>query len=220
MSAITKNDEIFPPNIKNYNSAIQKNSDMGSMQNNNTHLEDDSFTDSFKSKRNNNVSSTATIAQTTKAFATDSKFYGKPLTDTPDFFATFNDNFNKNKTDTSTFDAFGEIDNKVSNIITTTNKPSTSKFESDNFKDEFGRIKNDPFDVFNDMRVNSSSKSFEDSFSESSDTFDRLNNPKEGKIVFESAFDLKNDRFAADYSKGETFAEDLNEILKRSLVDQ
>lgn len=182
-------------------------------------MKENPFPDPFASNTtNNNITSSSTNTNTLNAYSTDSNF-SPTATDASDFFAEFNDNFNKNKNKTAAVDAFGETDNKVS----TTTKPSTSKFKSDNFEDEFARIKIKKdmddfarFDAFNEA----SSKSFEDTFSDSNAAFDKLNKPKRDNTVVGSTFDLKNAKFEADYSKGETFDKDLNEIIKRSLVDQ
>lgn len=187
-------------------------------------MKDNPFDDPFASNtKNNNI-----VSRSTNASTVDNNFYERQTpTDASDFFAEFNDNFNKNKTETAAFDAFGETDNKVFTGKTTTVKPSTSKVKPDHFEDEFGRIKfkndlNDfaRFDAFNEASVNGSSKSFEDTFSDIHSAFDIRNKPKKERTDVGSAFDSKNAKFEADYSKGETFDKDLNEILKRSLVDQ
>lgn len=224
-SVPTSNVVPFQSNVKN---DITASSDLDSLnKNHNDHSIQDPFSDPFASITSNTMNNNNTGCEPiTKNNTGGSSFYGKfspPQTDATDFFATFNDNFNKNKNDAATFDAFGETSNKVLN---TANKPSTSNFDSDNFEDEFAKIKikNDladfaKFDAFDDVGVNGSGKSFENAFTDSSAAFEKISKPK--KMDVANAHDLKNDdRFAADYSKGETFDKDLNEILQRSLVDQ
>lgn len=168
----------------------QKTSDIISLQNNNR---------VFASNTNNTTKNNKASKRSTNTTTADSSFFGNsPTLPTDNFFAEFNDNFNKNKNDTSAFDAFGETDNKVSTGLTTITNPSTSKLKTEKFEDEFAvTVKNDlRFDAFKDA-----SKSLNDTFSDSHAA-------------------MKNAKFEADYSKGETFDSDLNEIIKRSLVDQ
>lgn len=191
-------------------------------------MKDNIFVDPFASNTtNNNMASSSTNAHRPNSYTADSIFYGNSptSTDASDFFAEFNNNFNKNKYETTAFNAFGETNNKVSTDLITTTKPSTSKFKSEHFEDEFARIKikNDlddfaRLDAFS--TVHGISKSSKDTFSDSHAAFDTVNKPKKEKTDAGRTLNLKNPKFEADYSKGDTFEEDLNEILKRSLMDQ
>lgn len=140
-------------------------------------------------------------------------------------------------------DPFGLTNDSNANL-----KPTTASFPADFgdnlFEDEFSKTDSKPvttsdfakFDAFNDnitMSIESQNfANFEDSFSSSvftttskreANTFNVPSpasgaNHKDKNSVAETA--PKATRYAADYSQSESFSKDLDEVLKRSLVDQ
>lgn len=162
-----------------------------------------------------------------------------------DFFDAFNDNVAKQSTNsTSAFDAFG--DNKIINQTTNDTKNHNIFDAFNQFDDEFSKMTITPTSpvlpkVNNVTKQNQSlslktnkeqSKEFNANFA----NFDTNFNTAFGFVPstkvtkkqrnLDAAFPEKSndakalDKFTSDYSKTETFEEDLQEILKRSIVEQ
>lgn len=112
-----------------------------------------------------------------------------------DFFETFNDNFNKNSNSkkSSIVDAFGDVQTAKTNP-----KNFTSTF--DDFDDEFAKMQINP--------VNNNISKFE-------------NVGKNNLLSEKNAVSKVKNKFnAEDFSKNDNFDTDLEEVLKRSLVDK
>lgn len=118
-----------------------------------------------------------------------------------DFFETFNDNFNKNSntTKSSIVDAFG--DDKTTAKINPKNFSSTF----DDFDDEFANLQINPTTT-----------------SVSNNNFSKFDNiGKKNLLSNENAVSKVKNKFnAEDFSKNDNFDTDLEEVLKRSLVDK
>lgn len=138
-----------------------------------------------------------------------------------DFFAAFNDNFNKNAV-TTDLDPFGggtaestasKTTNNGATAATAFNNGNDLFSNDDNFGDEFSKIKIDTnFAKFD---------AFDDAFSSSGGLAATKNHNTIGSTEKKAdAAEKKNFKFESDYSVGETFDKDLHEILQRSLVDQ
>lgn len=160
-----------------------------------------------------------------------------------DFFASFNNNFDRNTPPTlktnntaiaAKFDAFSD------DKITTAGANSENLFIA-NFDDEFDKcsiavpstttttksttMNNNSnrimanFDAFNDNVDNNSGGGKFDAFGMSTIT---KNFPKNSNYKRNEALDVKHtiDRFADDFSKNDTFDNDLEEVLKRSLSEK
>lgn len=153
-----------------------------------------------------------------------------------DFFASFNNNFDRNS-QKSPFSytpqpiaaaAFGDssttsFNGQTSNATKFTN--AENLFNA-NFEDEFAKISVAPPKTTGNITNNNHSKTIEnfgkfdafedgkfDAFSAATaDTNLRKNETVNAKHVA--------DRFAGDYSKTDTFDTDLQDILQRSLIDQ
>lgn len=162
----------------------------------------------------------------------DESDFEKTTTTGTDFFAEFNSHFDKNKNDSTFIDAFG--DNKFpSNATASTTQTNNfnanfSDVFNDNFEDEFTKIK-----ISNNQNDNGKSKSKVVRSEDTSDfaKFDSFEyafggssqNTKSSKPVSNNNLEKagkSTERFAGDYSKGESFDHDLEAILQRSLVEQ
>lgn len=167
-----------------------------------------------------------------------------------DFFDAFHDQFNKNTNGTTSTkpsaDPFGLTNDSNANLKNPTASFS-AVFDDNLFEDEFAKVNDSKpaaasdfakFDAFNDNVTAAPVEStnfadFEDSFS-SAFTSSSSVRPEGSKFNVPAAANVgvlknKNDndasatkstRYAADYSQGESFSKDLDEVLKRSLVDQ
>lgn len=163
----------------------------------------------------------------------------KPATD---FFDAFHDQFNRNSNGSSVkanADPFGLASDSNANLKNTTT-PFSAVFGDNLFEDEFAKVTESKpantfnfakFDAFNDNNTkpveSANFADFEDSFASAFTTNSVLQ--EAGKLNVPAGaihkdknenMDSKNTRFAADYSQSESFSKDLDEVLKRSLVDQ
>lgn len=163
-----------------------------------------------------------------------------------DFFDAFHDQFNKNTNSSKpNVDPFGVTSNNNPAI-----NSQTASFGDNLFEDEFAKVKitNDfeapnsknlntsdfaKFDNFNNdhafsqtVAASANFADFEDSFSSAFTTKPEVNlkHTETGAIPKDknsnSGDASTTARYAADYSKGESFDKDLDEVIKRSLVDQ
>lgn len=164
-----------------------------------------------------------------------------------DFFDAFHDQFNKNTNGTTSkanADPFGVVFNDNAQFNNSSAAPFSAKFPDNLFEDEFAKVtinNDDPkpsstaefasFDAFNDHSTSASANfaDFEDSFSTAFTTTPKQQEAKpngaagtipKDKNANADALPFKKARYAADYSQGESFSKDLDEVLKRSLVDQ
>ncbi|KRG04169.1 uncharacterized protein Dmoj_GI19514, isoform C [Drosophila mojavensis] len=157
------------------------------------------------------------------------------------FFNAFNDNFNDNNfnsissknnehakvnSNVSAFDAFAV----QSTTATTTKKSDAKLFDAfnDNFEDSFGSVKpansttlDTNFAKFDAFDVHNFSNDFGKSLNDSNANKGKLNGSGSGttKKNQESLTKKNNEKFAADYSKPESYDADLEEALKRSILD-
>lgn len=158
------------------------------------------------------------------------------VTNETDFFAAFNDNFNKPKNKTDVKDAFA-FNNNETKHMTTLIKAPTTKISSKSTK----KPMNDEFDkAFGVMAVGKTKESdkfgFDDGFADFGQFDARFatsttvagagplkkyeKNGNEKLTKTNSNATPKNSRFTSDYSKTDQFEDDLKAAIKRSLVDQ
>ncbi|XP_023162573.2 epidermal growth factor receptor substrate 15-like 1 isoform X2 [Drosophila hydei] len=152
------------------------------------------------------------------------------------FFNAFNDNFNDNnlnvnnsrnneqtkvKSNVAAFDAFA--------VQSSTTKPDAKLFDAfnDNFEDSFGPAKpansttlDNNFAKFDAFDAHNFSNDFGKSLDDSNANKSKHNGSgSASKKSKESLTKKDNEKFAADYSKPESYDADLEEALKRSMLD-
>lgn len=132
-----------------------------------------------------------------------------------DFFDAFNDNFNKNSNSTksSVVDAFGD-DNTTT---TTTAKKNPNNFSStfDDFDDEFAKMQLNPMTTTTTTTTIPLASIKNNNFSKFDIGKNNLLSSSENALS-----KVKNKFIAEDFSKNDNFDTDLEEVLKRSLVDK
>lgn len=150
-------------------------------------------------------------------------------------FAAFDNHFKNEKSTNKTSSAFGDVS-------TTSGSEFVANFDDvfkNNFEDEFSAMnivsngskdkkisdKNYNFDNFSrfEKQDNSRVRNNNDSTGSNngfSSMFGSSNKNITEKNVFKKGGDKVSDKFVADFSKSDNYDKDLEEALKRSLVDQ
>lgn len=196
---------------------------------------------------NNNGTNTTEIIdnhQSNKTIISDNKNGTKTanfatFNENTDFFAAFDDNFNKPKTNSAALDPFAFNNNETKHtttLIKTSNVKNSSKSTKNQLDDAFDN-------AFGALAINKTKDTgkfgFDDGFDDfgqfdarfaTSKTTTGLGTPPNQKKIDKHRGERpkntsnnaasKNGRYASDYSKTDRFDDDLEAVLQRSLVDQ